>query len=94
MESNFKGYFDKIDEFNRIVISHNETKLNYISWFKWTTKLIGKPSPDFIGIRNKKIALPEDFIQGDEVEVHFKIVKCPKSEESGHRIIISYIKTI
>lgn len=87
------GYFNKIDEYNRIVINHTETKFNNLSYWKWSTKLIGKPSPDFIGFRYHNIALPQDFVEGDEVLVHFTFKGCIMGEENK-AIVIHKIEVI
>lgn len=62
------GFFEGIDEYGRLVIAHNEPN-RFGPEFRHTTKIIGKPSPMFIGKRMGNICIVNDFFQGDKVKV-------------------------
>jgi hypothetical protein len=89
MEVEFKGVFDFVDEWGRIVINHEDKRFNKYSWFKWKTKLIGKPSAYFMGWRHGQPAASVEFKQGDEVKVKLTFIPCYQSKGSTRRILFN-----
>ena len=94
MDVEFKGVFEFVDEWGRIVIAHQDKRFANYPWFKWKTKLIGKPSVHFMGWRHKQPAASVEFKQGDEVHVKVTFVPCYQSKGSNRRVIFNEMTLI
>lgn len=90
----FKGTFLKTDEFHRIHIYHKDTRFRKYKWFKWINILKGKPSPFFIGMRLGELTIPDDFKEGDQVEVVLSFVYCPVAHYTNRRIVFESMTLI
>jgi hypothetical protein len=96
MQAVYEGYYEGVDDFGRMVIAHNDSKLNHIPWFKWTSKIIGKASVNFIGIKFDHLALPEEFGKGDRVKIHITVHRSINREtgQEYRKLVINKMQSI